>query len=319
MFGRRALVAASGALLFLPPGCRRAAGGSRPAVISTWDFGRPANHEAWRVLAAGGSALDAVEVGVNQAELDPENLSVGFGGLPDEDGQVTNDAIIFWGPRHAAGAVGGLKRIKRPISVARKVMERTSHTLLVGDDATRFAVKVGFREEPLLTEKARRKWEEWKANPRRKAFWTPATTAAAAAGNHDTIGMVALDARGDLCVGTSTSGLGFKVAGRVGDVPIPGAGAYVDNDVGGVAATGNGDVMMRFAPAIVAVDLMRAGATPAEACARSLARIQAKGYQVSACLVALDKRGRFGAAQIGERGGFPFAVKNADVDEVRRV
>lgn len=205
-----------------------------------------------------GSALDAVERGVNLVELDPTNPSVGVGGLPDEEGEVTQDAMIFWGPPHTVGAVGCIKRIKRPISVARKVMERTSHTLLVGDDATRFARKVGFVEEPLGTDASRRAWEAWQADPQRLRSWT-----------HDTIGMVARDAQGNLCAGTSTSGKAFKIKGRVGDVPIPGAGAYVDNDVGGVAATGDGDVMMRFALAFAAVEAMRAGAGPDEACARA--------------------------------------------------
>ncbi len=278
-----------------------------PAVITTWDFGKAANAEAWAVLEAGGRAIDAVEKGVNQAEMDPGNTSVGFGGLPDEDGEVTNDAILFWGPPHAVGAVGGMKRIKRPISVARKVMEKTKHTLLVGDDATRFAVKMGWKEEELLTEKARKIWQAWKENPNHKGFW-----------NHDTIGMVAIDQNGDLCAGTSTSGLAFKIKGRVGDVAIPGAGAYVDNDVGGVAATGNGDIMMRFGLALMAVEYMRAGASPTDACARSLHRIEAKGYRVQACLVALSKKGEFGAARIGF-GPFSFALRNGSVDEVRRV
>jgi N4-(beta-N-acetylglucosaminyl)-L-asparaginase len=186
-------------------------------------------------------------------------------------------------------------------------MEKTRHTLLVGDDATRFAVKMGWKEEELLTDKARRIWEAWKKNPGRKDFW-----------NHDTIGMVAIDAKGDLCAGTSTSGLAFKIKGRVGDVAIPGAGAYVDNDVGGAAATGNGDVMMRFGLALMAVELMRAGRSPAEACAKSLQRVEAKGYKVQACLVALNKAGDFGAAKIGP-GDFPYAVRNSAVDEVRSV
>jgi N4-(beta-N-acetylglucosaminyl)-L-asparaginase len=276
-------------------------------VISTWPFGRHGNDVAWQALKTGVNALDAVERGVNAVELDPDNFSVGFGGLPDEEGEVTNDAIVFWGPPHTVGAVGCLKRMKRAISVARKVMERTSHTLLVGDDATHFATKVGFHEEPtpLLTAKARARWEQWKADPKHKDFW-----------NHDTIGMVALDAAGDLCAGASTSGAAFKVKGRVGDVPIPGAGVYVDNDVGGVAATGDGDVMMRFSLAAHAVELMRRGASPHEACAASLERIGAKGYRsTSAALVALSKRGEFGAARIGEP--FSYAVRNAGVDEVR--
>lgn len=278
-----------------------------PAVISTWEFGKAANAEAWKSLDSGGTAIDAVEKGVNQAELDPDNLSVGFGGLPDEEGEVTNDAILFWGPKHAVGAVGGIKRIKRPISVARKVMEKTRHTLLVGEDATRFAVRMGWKEEELLTEKARKAWERWKANPKREDFW-----------NHDTIGMVAIDKNGDLCAGTSTSGLAFKIKGRVGDVAIPGAGAYVDNDVGGVAATGNGDVMMRFGLALLAVEFMRLGLSPTEACAKSLRRVEDKGYRVMACLVALSKKGEFGAARIGTRD-FPHAVRNADVEEIRKI
>jgi N4-(beta-N-acetylglucosaminyl)-L-asparaginase len=312
MWTRRSVLAGAAATALAACGGRRAtsrrpAATGGPAVISTWDFGRPANQAAWTILAASGSALDAVERGVNQAELDATNPSVGFGGLPDEEGEVTQDAMIFWGPPHAVGAVGCIKRIKRPISVARQVMERTSHTLLVGDDATRFARAVGFVEEPLLTEAARRAWEAWKADPGRPRSW-----------NHDTLGMVALDAQGDLCAGTSTSGKAFKIKGRVGDVPIPGAGAYVDNNVGGVAATGDGDVMMRFALAFAAVELMRAGAPPDEACARSLARVEAKHYRVQACLVALRKDGAFGAAKIGEPP-FTYAVKNAGVDEVRRI
>jgi N4-(beta-N-acetylglucosaminyl)-L-asparaginase len=307
MLTRRTFIAGSVVSIGGWIGCsRRSAGG--PALISTWEFGRAANTEAWKTLATGGNALDAVERGVNLVELDPENLSVGIGGLPDEEGEVTNDAIIFWGPTHAVGAVGCLKRMKRAISVARKVMEKTRHTLLVGEDATRFARKVGFQEEtaPLLTANARARWEEWKVDPKRATNW-----------NHDTIGLVALDRAGDLCVGTSTSGMGFKIKGRVGDVAVPGAGAYLDNDVGGVAATGNGDIMMRFSPAAFAVEQMRLGLSPAEACRRSLARIEAKGYKVPACLVALSKSGEFGAARIGE-APFPYAVKNADVDEVRR-
>jgi len=302
MLSRREFLATTAAAATLRPWAA-----APPAVISTWLFGKSANADAWKVLDAGGSAIDAVERGVNQAELDPGNLSVGFGGLPDEEGEVTNDAILFWGPKHTVGAVGGIKRIKRPISVARMVMERTRHTLLVGDDATKFAVKMGWKEEELLTEKARKSWEAWKNNPERSTFW-----------NHDTIGMVAIDRNGDLCAGTSTSGLAFKIKGRVGDVAIPGAGAYVDNDVGGVAATGNGDVMMRFGLALMAVEYMREGRSPSEACARSLKRIEAKGYQVSACLVALDKKGEFGAARIGP-GVFPHAVRNVAVDEIRKV
>ncbi len=278
-----------------------------PCVISTWSFGKKANADAWKILSKGGNALDAVEKGINNAELDPANTSVGYGGLPNQEGEVTLDAVLMWGPSHAAGAVGCLKRIKKPISVARRVLEKTTHTFLVGEDATRFALEQGFPEENLLTPNAKRIWEKWKANPGRKNFR-----------NHDTIGMVAVDKQGNVCSGCSTSGLAWKIPGRVGDSPIVGAGAYCDNEVGGAAATGNGDVMMRFCPSFLAVELMREGASPAEACTRSLARMVKKGYQTSACLVAVNKKGIFGAAKIG-RSEFPHAVRNAEVDEVRKI
>ena len=278
-----------------------------PCVISTWSFGQKANADAWKILEKGGRAIDAVEKGINNAELDPANTSVGYGGLPNQEGEVTLDAVMMWGPSHAAGAVGCIKRIRRPISVARRVLEKTTHTFLVGEDATRFAVEQGFPEENLLTPDAKRTWEKWKANPKRRDFR-----------NHDTIGMIAIDRNGDVCAGCSTSGLAWKIPGRVGDSPIVGAGAYCDNGVGGAAATGNGDVMMRFCPAFLAVELMREGASPAEACTRSLSRITKKGYKTQACLVAVNRKGEFGAAKIG-RSEFPHAVRNADVDEVRKI
>jgi N4-(beta-N-acetylglucosaminyl)-L-asparaginase len=279
--------------------------GAVPAVVSTWSFGKRANGVAWEILAKGGTSLDAVEKGINDAELDPENTSVGYGGLPNEDGETTLDAVLMHGPRHAAGAVGCLKRIKTPISVARKVLDKTKHTFIVGEDATKFAVKMGFKEEDLSTEKSKKAWESWKADPKRASFWT-----------HDTIGMVAVDRKGDVTAGCSTSGLAWKIAGRVGDSPIVGSGAYCDNDIGGAAATGNGDVMMRFCPALVAVELMRAGKSPSEACAASLARIAAKGYKVGGALVAITKKGEVGFAQLNYPD-FQYAVRNGTVDEVR--
>ncbi|HEU4339293.1 MAG TPA: N(4)-(beta-N-acetylglucosaminyl)-L-asparaginase [Planctomycetota bacterium] len=278
-----------------------------PAIITTWSFGKKANAVAWEILSKGGSSLDAVEKGINDAELDPENTSVGYGGLPNEDGETTLDAVLMHGPRHAAGAVGCLKRIKTPISVARKVLDRTKHTFIVGDDATKFAVKMGFKEEDLSTEKSKQAWEKWKADPKRTNFWT-----------HDTIGMVAIDSKGDITAGCSTSGLAFKIAGRVGDSPIVGSGAYCDNDIGGAAATGNGDVMMRFCPSLMAVELMRARKTPEEACAISLSRITAKGYKVGGALVAVNKKGEFGFAQVNYLD-FQCAARNGSIDEIRPI
>lgn len=275
-----------------------------PVVVSTWDFGKKANAKAWDILSKGGSALDAVEAGINDAELDPDNHSVGFSGLPNEDGEVTLDAVIMDGKTHSAGSVACLKRIKKAVSVARKVMEKTKHTLLVGDDATKFGVTMGFEEEALITEWSKKAWEDWKKNGKKSNFW-----------NHDTIGMVAVDKSADIAAGCSTSGLGFKIAGRVGDSPIVGSGAYCDNDAGAAAATGNGDVMMRFCPAFLAVELMRGGASPSDACAKSLERISKKGYKAQACLIAVNKAGKFGAASINSPR-FPYAVRNEELEKV---
>jgi N4-(beta-N-acetylglucosaminyl)-L-asparaginase len=303
MFNRRELFAA-GAAAMVPRGAPKL-----PAVIATWDFGRAANAEAWKTLSAGGSALDAVEKGVNQAELDPENTSVGYGGLPNEEGETTLDAVIMWGPEHRAGAVGAIREIRTPISVARKVLEKTRHTFLVGEDATRFAERMGFARQSLETPKSRRAWEAWKKDPKRQSFWT-----------HDTIAMLAIDREGRLCAGCSTSGLAFKLRGRVGDSPIVGAGAYCDQDVGAAGATGNGDWMMRFCPSYQAVEFMRQGLSPAEACAAALRRITRKGVEIGGCLIGLNRDGEFGAARIGyDSGKFPHAVRNDAIDEVRVV
>lgn len=305
MLTRREFVAGTLSVAALPKLLAQDKKATIPVVVSTWDFGKKANAKAWDVLAAGGSALDAVEKGINDAELDTDNTSVGYGGLPNEDGEVTLDAVIMDGKRHAAGSVACLKRIKTPISVARKVLEKTRHTLLVGEDATRFAVKMGFKEEDLLTDKAKTIWENWVKGGKKGNFW-----------NHDTIGMVAVDKNGDLVAGCSTSGLAWKIAGRVGDSPIIGSGAYCDNGVGAAAATGNGDIMMRFCPSIIAVEHMRAGKSPSEACALSLKRIVDKGYKgIQACLIAVNKKGEFGAATLS--GSFPYAVRNEEIDEIR--
>ncbi|MHC4605694.1 MAG: N(4)-(beta-N-acetylglucosaminyl)-L-asparaginase [Planctomycetota bacterium] len=280
-----------------------------PVVVSTWTFGRKANAEAWKILEKGGSALDAVEAGVTQAELDPANESVGYGGRPNEAGETTLDAMIMWGPAHAAGAVGCLKRVKRAISVARKVMEKTNHTFLVGEDATQFALKMGFKEEPLANERSKKAYEAWKKAGRKPSQWKDA---------HDTIGMIAVDKKGDVCAGCSTNGLPFKIAGRVGDSPITGAGAYCDNEAGAAAATGNGDVMMRFLPAYQAVENMRRGMAPDAACREALARIGKKGYDVGGALIAVNRKGVFGAARM-KYATFPFAVRNPSLDDLKSV
>ncbi|KPL13723.1 MAG: hypothetical protein AMS26_13325, partial [Bacteroides sp. SM23_62] len=208
---------------------------SGPAIISTWKHGMAANAAAWEHLDAGGSVLDAVEAGVKVCEADPNVSSVGLGGFPDSSGEVTLDACIM-GPDGDAGAVACLKNILHPVSVARLVMEETPHVMLVGEGALEFALNRGFQKTNLLTPEAKKAWEKWKKN--RETGDTLGT-------GHDTIGMVALDAGGDLAGACTTSGLSYKLPGRVGDSPIVGAGLYVDNEVGAAAATGLGELVMK--------------------------------------------------------------------------
>src|SRR5438270_383582 len=196
----------------------------QPIVISTWPFGMPANEAAWPILARGGAALDAVEAGVMQCEDDPKVDTVGYGGLPDASGEVTLDACVM-DHDGRCGSVACIKRIKNPAKVARVVMEKTPHVMLVGEAATQFALKHGFVESNLLTPESAKKFEEWKRKQ-------PTHD------THDTIGMLALDAHGRLGGECSTSGLGRRLPGRVGDSPIIGAGLYVLGGVGAAAATG---------------------------------------------------------------------------------
>lgn len=277
-----------------------------PAVIATWVFGRKGTVAAGKVLRDGGSSLDAVEKGINVVELDPEVDSVGFGGLPNAEGIVELDAMIMHGPTHRAGSVASIRDIATPISVARKLMDEPRPTLLVGAGARTFAVQKGFQPQDLLTPHAKKKWEEWLHKQKE------------APPSHDTIGMVAVDSKGDITVGCSTSGLPFKRPGRVGDSPIIGAGAYCDNDVGGAAATGNGDVMLRYCLTFLAVELMRQGLSPQKACEGALHRIVAKHQITDAAIVALNKRGEFGASKIG-RPDFPHAVWNLKTEELRNL
>ena len=273
--------------------------GSRPAIISTWNHGLAANSAAWEQLAAGRSVLDAVESGVRVSEADPEVTSVGFGGLPDSSGEVTLDACIM-NPAGDAGAVACLKNILHPISVARLVMEETPHVMLVGEGALEFAMSNGFQKANLLTPDARKAWEKWKKN---QEAGKPVGT------GHDTIGMLALDAEGDLAGACTTSGLGFKLPGRVGDSPIIGAGLYVDNEVGGAAATGVGELVMKTLGSFLVVEMMRTGISPEEACRMALERIAEKiplkpDMQVG--FIAINKAGE--TAGFGLRKSFEYAV-----------
>ncbi len=278
----------------------QAAQGKGPVILTSWEFGPGANEQGWPILAAGGLAIDAVETAINHVELLPDEFWVGYGGVFNEVGETTLDAMIMWGPTHDVGAVGCLKRVKRAVSVARKVMEETQHTLIVGDDATRFATRMGFQETSLSNETSIRAWEEWQAKGQPSDAWEPEPIGGGdKPAGHDTVGTMAVDAHGNVCVGCSTNGRLQKIPGRVGDSPIAGAGAYCDNDVGAAIATGNGDVMMRFLPTYHTVELMRAGASPSEAARSAMDRILGKGYHFDGGIIALAKDGRHGAAKAG--------------------
>lgn len=275
---------------------------NKPIVISTWRHGLDANREAWKVLAQGGRALDAVEQGVRQSESDPKVTSVGYGGYPDRDGNVTLDACIM-DEKGDCGSVAFLKQIKNPISVARRVMEKTPHVMLAGEGALEFAVAEGFEKEDLLTDAARAAWEKWKASNDRE--FKPVINIE----NHDTIGMVALDAAGNLSGACTTSGLSWKMHGRVGDSPIIGAGLYVDNEVGAASATGVGEAVIRAVGSFLVVELMRAGKSPTEACRLAAERVISKNpewRELQVAFIAVNKQGEVGAYAI--QPGFDYAV-----------
>jgi len=272
----------------------------KPVVISTWKFGFSANEKAWETLEAGGKALDAVESGVQVPESDPNVSSVGFGGLPDRDGNVTLDSCIM-DETGNAGSVAFLQGIKNPIRVARMVMEKTPHVMLVGKDAQDYAVAEGFEIEDLLTDKARTRWEEWKTD----ANYKPEINVE----DHDTIGMIALDKHGNLSGACTTSGLAWKMHGRVGDSAIIGAALFVDNEIGAATATGKGEAVMKTVGAFLIVELMRQGKSPQEACELAVQRIikknpDSKNFQVG--YLALNKEGQTGAYSIQK--GFTYNV-----------
>ncbi|WP_129715629.1 N(4)-(beta-N-acetylglucosaminyl)-L-asparaginase [Pedobacter sp. SYP-B3415] len=293
----------------------------KPVVISTWDFGIPANKAAWTILSKNGAALDAVEKGVRVPEADPAIQTVGYGGLPDRDGKVTLDACIMDNNGNC-GSVAGMEHIKHPISVARLVMEKTPHVMLVGDGAFQFALENGFKKENLLTAESEKAWKEWlkKAkyepviNIENKTYRVAPTRLPGNQYNHDTIGMLALDAQGNLSGACTTSGMAFKLHGRVGDSPIIGAGLYVDNEVGGATSTGVGEEVIRNVGSFLVVELMRQGYSPEAACKEAVMRIirkkpeTAKNIQVG--FLALNKKGEYGAYAIQK--GFSYAVCNAD-------
>ena len=290
---------------------------SAPAVmVSTWDFGAAANAAGVAVRASGGSALDMVEAGGRVAEADETNSSVGLGGLPDRDGRVTLDACIMaW--NGDIGAVCALEDLVHAVSVARQVMERTPHTMLVGEGARSFAIEQGFEPQNLLTPAAEAAWREWlkTANyaPRINSENTDWRSMPGGPGNHDTIGLLAIGADQRMAGACTTSGMAFKMRGRVGDSPIIGAGLYVDDEVGGATATGVGEDVVRVAGAHAVVEAMRHGMDPVAACRSVIERLaRLRGARVAAsqvALLALDKTGRAGAFAL--QPGFTYAVTDA--------
>ncbi len=296
-----------------PAGVTARAGAS-VRVASTWDFGVAANHAAWAILSKGGHSLDAVEAGARVPEADIRNHSVGKGGYPDRDGHVTLDASIMDAEMNC-GAVACLEDIEHPVSVARRVMERTPHVLLVGDGALEFALQQGFRKTSLLTPAAEQAWKEWL----KTSHYKPAINSEVrdygvgvpgGRHNHDTLGILALDAHGKLAGACTTSGMAWKLHGRVGDSPLIGAGLYVDGEVGAATSTGVGEEVIRNAGSFLVVELMRQGRSPAEACKEAVLRVLRRHpsttRDIQVAFLAMNKDGEVGACAI--QPGFSYAV-----------
>ncbi len=272
---------------------------NRPVVLATWNVPN-ATAAAWDILKNGGKALDAVEEGVKIEEADTNNQSVGKGGRPDREGQVTLDACIM-DHKGGCGSVVYLKNVVHAVSVARKVMEETPHVMLAGEGAEQFAYEMGFKPENLLTEKSRLEWENWKET----AQYKPVINIE----NHDTIGMLAIDQSGNMAGACTTSGMAYKLNGRVGDSPIIGAGLFIDNEIGGATATGVGEEVVRTVGSFLIVELMRQGLSPQEACEEGVARIVTQNkdkldFQVG--FIAMDKYGQTGAYCI--QPGFNYSL-----------
>ncbi|AMJ65128.1 N(4)-(beta-N-acetylglucosaminyl)-L-asparaginase [Hymenobacter sp. PAMC 26628] len=291
----------------------------KPLVISTWDAGLNANRGAWKILGPGGYALDAVEAGVMVTEAE-QSCCVGLGANPDRDGIVTLDACIM-DDKYGCGSVAALERIKHPISVARRVMERTPHVMLVGPGAQQFAVAQGFPlEEQKLSPDAEKNYREWLKTSQYHPVinvensGTRPVGPAGGPNNHDTIAMLALDAQGRLSGSCTTSGMGFKMRGRLGDSPIIGAGLFVDPEVGAAAATGQGEDVIRMAGSHTVVELMRQGRSPQAACQEAIARVakikgpQARDIQVA--FIAVNRQGQIGAYALQK--GFSYALSTTD-------
>jgi N4-(beta-N-acetylglucosaminyl)-L-asparaginase len=323
MFNRRQFLQTTGlsslALLFKQTNATETFIKNNPIVISTWAPNVKANAAAWEILGRGGRALDAVEKGVQVPEADPNDQSVGYGGLPDRDGKVTLDACIM-DEIGNCGAVMALEYIMHPISVARLVMEKTPHVQLAGEGALQFALANGFKKENLLTPESEKAWKEWlkqsKYDPQQSIDVLNEQSKKNMPGqqnNHDTIGMIAMDASGNVSGACTTSGMAYKMHGRVGDSPIIGAGLFVDNEVGAATSTGVGEEVVKICGSHTVVELMRQGLSPELACQKTVERIvkkqgaKAKNLQVG--FIAVNKAGKFGGYALQK--GFTYAVQTA--------
>ena len=300
---------------------------TKPIVVATWNNGKEVNAEAWKILSKNGRALDAVEAGARYVE-DTIDCCIGLGGYPDRDGIVTLDSCIM--DEHAnCGSVGGIEQIKHPVSVARKIMETTPHIMLVGAGAQQFALENGFKKESKeLSDSAKAAYQEWLKkseynpeinieNKKTNGPFAPSFFDDGAV-NHDTMGLVALDASGNMSGAVTTSGMAFKIHGRVGDSPIIGAGLFVDNEVGSATSSGVGEEVIRICGTHLVVEYMRQGDSPETACRKAVERIvkrdrvKAKTLQVG--FLALNKKGQYGAYAIQK--GFAFAVKSNGEEKV---
>lgn len=292
-------------------------------------------------MSQGYSAIDALVEGCSVCEREQCDFTVGYGGSPDENGETTLDAMIMDGSSMNIGAVAALRNVKDAISVAKHVLLNTKHTLLVGDQATQFALKMGFVENSLQTNQSTEVWKNWKNNNCQPNFWTDVSPDPSATcgpyqpisnndvnslflknspetliTSHDTIGMLIIDKNGKIVAGTSTNGATHKIPGRVGDSPIPGSGAYANGKIGAAAATGNGDILMRFMPSLMAVEYLRSNNSPSKAGELALRRILEYYTSFMGAIVVVNKDGEYGAACTG-LDRFPFSIYDASSNAVR--
>lgn len=309
-----------------------------PIIVNTWPFTN-ATAKAWDNLIRYDDSVSAVVDGCSECEQERCDFTVGFGGSPDESSETTLDALIMNGRTHDAGSVGGLKHIKSAAAVAQAVMSFTKHTLLVGESATKFAISMGFKQEDLHREESVKEWMNWFNASCQPNFWinvspdplencgpyVPSEKISfmekkynkhVSEKSHDTIGMIAINSRGDIAAGTSTNGASHKIPGRVGDSPIIGSGAYVDNDVGAATGTGDGDTLMKFLPAYQAVESMRNGMSPSDATADAIQRILKHYDLFVGAILAIDKYGNHGAACHGIPS-FLYSVRDGTMNNVQ--